>query len=258
MKRQILGIIAAFSFIVTSFAQVQLSGKDSLLCGGVVLNMQNLGVEVAANGEAVYVLTAKKAIITNQRMVVVARGLTHNAPYHVFAQVTGEADPVSVADFTSDANGTGVVLFNTNSAGKPPINPLPDPVNPLSRIHQLAVVSLTTNGVITTNVILLADFDTSNDFNLVTKRTVSSNGVVLNLMAKATVPKALVKLKATGLARQTDYLLVVNDVPQTTVTSNASGKLSFSAKPPPLQVWTADSIALWDMSSNVVAGITLR
>jgi hypothetical protein len=258
MNRQILGIIAAFSLIATGVAKAQLSGKDSLLCGGVVLNMQNEGVEIAAHGESVYVLTAKKGTVTMQRMVVSVRGLTPNNPYHLFAQLSGGGDPVNVVDFTADLSGNAVFVYNTNSAGKPPINPLPDQLNPASRIHQLAVVSLTTNVLVQTNVILLADFDTSTDFNLQTKRTVSTNGVVLNLLAKATVLKAQIKLKATGLARQTNYLLVVDGEPQATLTSSASGKLSFVSTPPPLKVWTADSIALWDTSSNIVAGITLR
>lgn len=256
MKNQILGAIAAITFIASGVAQAQLAGKDSLLCGGVVNSMQNLGVEPTATGQAVYVLMAKKAVITEERMVIVIHGLTPNSPYHVFAQLSGGGGPVDAIDFTSD--GVGSTVFVYHPVGKPPLSPLPDPLNPATRIHQLTVVSLTTNVSIQTNLILRANFDTSNDFNLVTKRSVSTNSVVLNLTAKATVIKGLYKLTASGLAPQMDYLVVLNGQPQTTLTSSGTGKLKFSATPPPLQLWSADSVALWDPSSNVVAQITLR
>jgi hypothetical protein len=256
MKSQILGIIAAFTFIASGVAQAQLAGNDSLLCGGVVQNMQNLGVIPVATGEAVYVVMGKKGAITEERMVIIVRGATPNNPYHVFAQLSGGGDPVNAVDFTTDSSGNTTLVYHP--VGKPPVTSVPAQFNPATRIHQLTVVDLTTNVLIQTNVILRANFDTSTDFNLATKRKVNTNGVVLNLIAKANVLKALLKLTASGLAPHTDYLVVLDGQPQTSVTSGGTGKLKFSSTPPPLKVWSADSIALWDSSSNVVAQITLR
>lgn len=262
MKRniQLIMTVVGVSALANFGAFAQASSKDSLSFS-VTEAMTNEGVESNATG-SVTAAFKEKGAESDQHLTISANGLTPGATYHLFAQLLGGgADPVDAGEFVADGNGALFLQFKTNSAGKGkgPGDALPPVLDPISHIQQMGIGTLTTNVVVVdTNFVLTVDFATPDKFVLSVTRDLSSGGVTADASAKATDKKASFQLKASGLAASTDYLFVINDVPVGTVTTDSKGKLKEKDSPPPLDVWQANSIALWDTSSNVVAGASLR
>jgi len=213
--------------------------------------MSNEGVETNATG-SVQASQAKQGNANNQKLDVIASGLTASTPYSVFVITTDNTNLTDVADFTTDANGKVALHFrslgNGHGGGH---NKLTLPVDSVSRLLELDIVN--TNA----QIVLTADVTSPETLQYMIKRDISSNAVSASLRIKATTSKTQFALDASGLVASTDYLLVFNDAIVQTNTSDANGNLKITSAPTPANILDLQSVALWDTSSNVVVNTTL-
>jgi hypothetical protein len=213
--------------------------------------MTNDGVETSATG-TVQASQAEQGNANNQKLDVIASGLTPSTPYSLFVTTTDNTTLTDVADFSTDANGKVALHFRSlgkgHGGGKKSIAL---PVDSVSHILELDIFNTNAQAVLT------ADLTASESQKYMIKRDLSSNGVSASLQIKASKSKTKFKLEASGLVASTDYLLVFNDVVVQTNTSDPKGNLKIDSAPTPANILDLQSVALWDTSSNVVVSTTL-
>jgi hypothetical protein len=193
-----------------------------------------------------------------QRLEIFVSGLETNTSYALAALSGADTNFTSVARFDTDARGHAVLRYRRQDTG-PRGNPaghhglghgrslLPDVLNPVSHIRELAIVDRSTQAVLT------ADLTLPDRFQYLIKRDLSTNGVTAFLRIKAGAKRAQFHLRAGGLTPTADYWLVVNGGTVQTNTSDARGRMEISSlMQPPTDILMVRSLALWDTSTNIV------
>jgi hypothetical protein len=213
--------------------------------------MTNEGIETNATG-TVQASQAKQGNADNQKLDVIASGLTASTPYSLFVVTTDNTNLTDVADFSTDANGKVALHFrslgNGHGGGH---NKLALPVDSVSHLLELDIVN--TNA----QIVLSADATSPQSLQYLIKRDISTNAVSASLRIHGTTSTTQFELDASGLVATTDYLLVFNGTPVQTNTSDANGSLKITSAPTPTNILDLQSVALWDTSSNVVVTTTL-
>ncbi len=245
------------SFVgVAAFAALAYGGGTDVLHLSLQEAMSNTGVETNAAGTLSLVQNvqgkADKQLLTAQ-----ITGLTSNSTYVLFAGIL-DTNLAAVTNFSTDDLGNAGLPYGAPPKGKNN-TALPDGLNPLRDVRSLAVGTIVTNILsIDTNIVLYADLSLAGQFQYLVKRDVSNtNGITANIRLKANPTAAHFRLLASGLAATTGYIFAVNDEFAETVTSDAKGRVNFTAAPDPTEVLSVHSVALWDNTSNVVFRATL-
>jgi hypothetical protein len=183
-------------------------------------------------------------------------GLTASTTYTLAAVVADDTNAVSVADFTTDANGSARIVYSAKGQGKGKGNgaALPAVLNPLVDVHAVSVVDAATQTV------AYAWINTSTDYQYLVKRNLTSAGAPaagqISLIANNS--NVNFRLNAGGLAPTSDYSLALNSNVVATATSDANGALQISE-------WPAGAPAILDLrllqlldgNTNAVLSTTL-
>lgn len=217
--------------------------------------MANDAVETNANG-SVQAHQNTQGNANNQELDISVKGLTSDATYQLLAGLGGESNLTAVAQFTTDTNGTAVIRYRSQGNGHGGglghgRGPLPGVLNPVSNISELDVFNASTQAVLT------ADMTMPDQLQYLIKRDLGTNGVDALLRIHATTRMTHFSLTASGLSPTNDYFLVLNgDITQTN-TADAMGNLRIMSLPFSGSILDLRSLALWDVSSNVVVSTTL-
>ena len=213
--------------------------------------LTNDGVETNAAG-TIQASQVEQGNANNQKLDVIASGLTPSTPYSLFVITTDNTNLTDVADFSTDANGKIALHFrslgNGHGGGH---NSIALPVDSVSQLLELDIVNTNTQAVLT------ADVTAPQSLQYLIKRDLSTNGVSASLRIKATQKKTQFELDAFGLAAGADYFLVFNGNPVQTNTADSNGNLKIKSAPTPVNILDLQSVALWDTTSNAVVSTTL-
>src|SRR5262245_38737819 len=249
----IVGAIAALTSI-TLLAGPHGHGTD-ILHFFVREAMTNEGVETNATGR-VEANQNRQGNANNQRLKISVNGLATNTTYQLLALTDDNVDLTSVPQFDTDDHGRAAFDFRKQGNGNGGMghgkSALPDELDPLSQIRELAVF----NG--STQAVLRADLTAPDQLQYLIKRDLSTNGVSASLRIKATTSQTQFRLTASGLNVTNDYLLVLNGGIVQTNSTDARGRLTISALlADPGDILDLHSVALWDSASNVVLSTEL-
>lgn len=228
--------------------------------------MTNESIEPDAGG-GVTASLRQEGNADNQKLEIVAKHLTPNAPYELEAMVAGDTNFVIVADFmTSDSgevsldyqsknngngngNGRGNNNGNGNGQGK---SPLPAALNPVNQIQGLVI--LNTNA----QPVLAADLSAPDKLSYLLKRSLSTGNIDALLLIEANDKRAAVRLMASGLATNSVYSLALDSNIVQSGASSKSGKLTLTAiSTNPVDILSVSTVSLVDSNTNVVLSTTL-
>ncbi len=188
MKRILMGLGFA---IAVMFLHQEATGANQL---SVVFrtDMVRTSVDEDASGKIAGILI-RNGLISSQQLRLTLAKLDPNTAYQLIAFMGDEPNPRSVAEFTTDAKGAFAVTYlqrcpgNSTKGGQP----LPNSLDPISHLHQLAVVQ--DGSVLLTAVI---GTDAQSDCSAPTVSfTVPANGdtgVTLNQSIAATFSEAII------------------------------------------------------------------
>jgi len=138
MKRFLLGLVFAAAVMVLL---PDASGGTSILNVSFRTDMASTSVDLDASGRFSGTLI-RNGHNSNQRLNLSLSNLDPNTAYQLIAFIGDETNPRIVAEFTTDPTGAFAVTYvqkcpgNTSRGGLP----LPNAVDPISRIHQLDVL----------------------------------------------------------------------------------------------------------------------
>jgi Ice-binding-like/Bacterial Ig-like domain len=138
MKRVLMGLVLAVAVL---FLHHDASAATRMLNVIFKMDMVNTGVDTNASGKISGTLL-RSGIASSQKLSVSLANLDANTAYQLMAFMGDETNPRSVAPFTTDPNGKFAVTYvqkcpgNSSQGGVP----LPNAVDPISRIHQLDIV----------------------------------------------------------------------------------------------------------------------
>jgi len=149
MKQVLMGLVLA---VAVMFPRDDASGATRILNVLFRTDMVNTGVDDDASGKISGTLL-RTGNASNQRLKLSLANLDPNTAYQLIAFMGDETNPRSVAEFTTDSNGTFTVTYvqkcpgNSSRGGEP----LPHAMDPISHIHQLDIVKA--GNVVLTGVI---------------------------------------------------------------------------------------------------------
>jgi hypothetical protein len=211
--------------------------------------MTNEGVEPGASGRVI-LNQNKQGSSNQQRLDIRLLGLSTNSTYYLFGALDDESELALVGNVDTDGNGKATLRYRKNNhsshLGRGKL-PLPDELNPVSEIRELAIFNADTQAVLT------ADLATPDKFQYLVKRDIGTTNVGANLRIKANRKNLLFRLRASGLNPTNDYFLVLNESIVQTNSADASGNLRITSTPLlPTDVLALRELALWDSASNVV------
>jgi hypothetical protein len=233
--------LAALTF--ASVASAQNYGTDVLHLDRRALMTGSLEQDAAGFVAASYKAQGKTE---HQSLKIELSGLDTNSIYLLGALMGDDTNVVDIAPIEVDAQGDASINYQTNGNGKSK-NPLPTELNPVSAIRE--VVVLNTN----LETVLTAELNDPDFLQYLVKRNLSTGNVKAMLQIKATTEKLQFRLTSSGLMATNDYLLAINGDIDQTVQTDSKGKLSVKGLVnPPSNALELKSVALWDVSSNVV------
>jgi hypothetical protein len=213
--------------------------------------MTNNGVEPSAIG-TVQASQVQQGNANNQKLDVIASGLTPSTSYSLFVSTTDNTTLTDAMDFTTDSKGKIALHFtslgNGHGGGK---NSNPLPVDSVSHLLEADIVDTNAQTVLT------GDLRNPQSLKYLIKRDLSTNGVSSTLEIKSTSGKTQFSLDTSGLTPSTDYVLVFNGTGVATNTSDAKGRLKITSAPTPTNILDLQSVALTDTTNNVIVSTTL-
>lgn len=210
--------------------------------------MTNNGVEPTASG-VVAANQNKQGAANNQRLDILLKGLTTNAPYSLYVASVGDTNLTAVTNFVTDAKGGAALRYRSlgnGHGGGHGKTQLPSTLDPISQIQELDVFNGSTQAVLT------ADLTMPNQFQYLIKRNVSSNNVTGLLRINANNHKTQFNLALSGLDATNDYYVVVNDGIVQTNTSDASGDLDVTNLQTTLPILQVNSLEVWSITNNLI------
>jgi hypothetical protein len=218
----------------------------------VVSIMTNNGVEPTAKG-VVAANQNKQGAANNQRLDILMQGLTTNTPYSLYVGVVGDTNLEAVTNFVTDAKGNAALRYRSLGNGHGighGKNQLPSILDPISQIQELDVFNSSTQAVLT------ADLTMPSRFQYLVKRNLSSGAVSGLLQIIANNNQSRFNLTLSGLNASYDYYLAVNgDVVQTNST-DTNGNLTVTNLQTTLPILQVNSLAVLDITNNLVLNTT--
>jgi len=215
----------------------------------VIEAMTNNGVEPGAGG-LVAASQKKQGNADNQTLDIVVTGLGTNTTYELMAVIDTDTNLTDIISFTTDAGGNAALEYRNSGKGKgggKNSSALPSALNPVSLIREVDIVNSNLQAVLT------ADLTTPDKLQYQIKQDLSNGGNKATLQIEANSDRAHFKLSSTGLAVNTDYLLVFNGSVVQTNNSGSKGKLSINTLTgTPPAILDLRTVELWDTTSNVV------
>ena len=232
------------------------SGGTDILHLSVRKAMANEGAPTNATGR-VDLNQNQQGKANNQRLDIAAAKLETNTTYQLWAVLGDDTNFTYAASFTSSARGKASLRYmkvgssNGKLLGKGK-TPLPDVLDPISNIREIAIANVNTQAVLT------ADLAAPDKLQYLIKRSLHDGDVVAALRLKATVKKLQFRLLAGGLTPATNYFLAVNGGVVTSAASATNGVVDFKSLPVlPADILNVRTLAIWDSASNSVLSTTL-
>jgi hypothetical protein len=246
-------IVAAATLAANPPSSIHKRGTD-ILHYFVRKAMFNTGVDSSA-AASVNARQNQQGNANNQTLDITVKGLDTNTTYGLLALLDSDTNLTRIADFSTDAKGRASLLYrhlgNGHGLGRGKL-PLPDALNPVSLVRELAIFNANTQAVLT------ADMTAPDKLEYLIKRDLSTNSVVASLQIKANQKHTQFKLQASGLNPANNYLLVLNSGLPQAYTTDAKGRLLIkSPMETPTDILDLRSVALWDSASNSVLSATL-
>ena len=257
--------VLALSFCVAAAAMTALtqrsiaSGRDgsgSGARGGTDIlhvssrtGMTNEGVEPSASGRVILDRN-KQGNSHQQRLDIRLLGLATNSTYFLYGALDDESELSLVGNVDTDGKGKAALHYRKNNhsshLGRGQ-TPLPEELDPVSEIRELAIFNANTQAVLT------ADLAAPDKLQYLVKRDIGNTNVPATVRIKADRKHLLFRLSASGLNPTNDYFLVLNESIVQTNSTDASGNLKITSVPLlPSDVLGIRELAIWDSSSNVV------
>jgi hypothetical protein len=151
LKRILMGLVLAVTM-------VGLQNNASAINQLVVVfktDMLNTGVDQDANGK-VFGQLNRSGSTSIQQLKLALANLDPNTDYQLLAFMGDETTPRSIAGFTTDAKGAFGITYVQRAPGVlvRGWQPLPNAVDPISRIHQLDIVKA---GVVVLTTVIVSD-----------------------------------------------------------------------------------------------------
>jgi len=245
--------LTAVTLASTPMATVHKRGTDILHYFNHKL-MSNTGLESAASAR-IDSRQNKQGNANNQNLDIIVKGLGTNAPYLLLALRDGDTNVTKVAEFSTDKKGRAALHFrhlgNGKSIGRGKL-PLPDLLNPVSLVRELAICNTDTQAVLTADMVM------PDRLEYLIKRDPSTNSVVASLRIKANQKQTQFRLQAAGLSPANNYLLVLNGGEPQAYPTDFKGRLLInSPMATPTDILDLRSVVLWDSASNSVLSATL-
>ncbi len=248
MKLRILCFALAASGVLAAPALAAPGGK-----GTNVLHLTSraalveTGVEAGATGD-VSLSLRQQGSADVQKAQLEVEGLTPETTYHLFALLRGAVDPVEVAMFDTDADGTASLKWMKGG--------LPALLDPLVDVLALEVRD---GG---DQVVLEADLTAPDFLQYLVKRKLDNDDVdddaAGSLMLKSNGGTPKLRLLAIELDPDADYTLVIDGTALATLTADSRGRLAtqdFPARAP--DVLAIEQIELHDGADMSVLSTSL-
>ena len=257
----VLGIAASLLLIPSHVKAA--AGGTSILHLAIRETMTNTGVNTNAVGR-VDANQNKQGRANVQRLDIFASNLGTNVAYQLLALLGDDTNSTTVANLASDADGKIAVRYRRvdagNSNGHSHLgrgkSALPDALNPISNIRGLSIQD-TGN-----QVVLAADFTAPDKFEYLIKRPLTNDGFDTNaagtLRIKGNVNQATLRVVASNLETNADYLLVLNGSINETNTTGATGKLNVTTSLlTPTDILNLRTFSISDTASNSILSAKL-
>jgi len=211
--------------------------------------MTNEGVEPSASGRVILDQN-KQGNSHQQRLDIRLLGLATNSTYFLYGALDDESELSLVGNVDTDGKGKAALHYRKNNhsshLGRGKL-PLPEELDPVSEIRELAIFNANTQAVLT------ADLAAPDKLQYLVKRSIGDTNVSATVRIKANKNHLLFRLSASGLNPTNDYFLVLNESIVQTNSTDASGNLKITSVPLlPIDVLGIRELAVWDSVSNVV------
>lgn len=186
--RSLLGLALAASVM---FQSLDAAAATRMLNVIFKMDMVKTGVETNASGNISGMLL-RSGQLSNQQLKLSVAHLHASSTYQLIAFVGDETSPRSLGGFTTDANGAFAVTYVQRCPGNSSRGgiPLPNAVDPISRIHQLDVVK---DGNVIMTVVIGSDLQSDCTAATVSSTTPANaaTGVAINQAIAATFSEPL-------------------------------------------------------------------
>ena len=267
MKKS-LGLMALV-LVMVSLAIPSLFGGNSKPKGGTDIlhffvrkTMSNSGLVTNATGR-INGMLVRQGKANNQKLDIDLQHLATNATYHLTALLGDDTNYTDVAEFNTNFKGSAKLNYRrmghdgNHGLGRGK-TAMPDALNPISNIRELAIVIESTN----TQTVLSADLTAPDKLQYLVKRTLENDGAETNAAAllrlHGTTAKTQFRLQATGLQPGASYLLAINGNVDETKVADAKGKLNFNTLlVNPVDILDVRTLAIWNSTSNSVLSTQL-
>ena len=257
LGKLVLTGFATLSAIILFQSQAQAKkGGTSILHIMVRATMSGTTADAGATG-SVRAKQNQQGNANNQRLEIVVANLDSNTTYALLAATTDDENLHDVTTIDTDSNGRAHVKYvkKNNGNASPGGGPLPDGLDPISKIRGLAISADGSNDVLT------ADLSNPNKLQYLVKRPLTNDahsGATATLRIKATTSVAQLRIRASGLAATSTYYLAINGEVAESLTSNAKGRLNATGFPNGSpDVLDIRSLAILDSASNSVLSTPL-
>lgn len=222
--------------------------------------MNNTGIIPDATGH-VNGMLVRQGKANNQKFDISVTKLSANTAYSLAALVGDDTNFTDIAEFNTDAVGSAKIQYrrmgaNGNSGLGRGKFAMPDGLNPISNLRELAVVD--TNS----QVVLSADLTAPDKLQYLVKRSLANDGVEpdagATLRLHGTTTFTQFRVLASGLQTNSTYSLAINGNVNETKTSDANGNLNFTTLlVNPIDILDARTLAIWNSASNSVLSTLL-
>lgn len=193
----------------------------------------------------------------NQRLDIVVKQLETNATYQLHALLGDDVSFTFLTDFTTDSKGRATLRYkkvgssNGQSQGKGKL-PLPDTLDPISGINELAITDVSAQPILT------ADLTAPDKLMYLKKCFLSQGGVTAALRIHATTNVLQFRLRTWGLAPGATYFLAADGSVVDSGSSDTTGFLQFTNLPVvPASVINLHAVSVQDSASTTVISAPL-
>lgn len=215
---------ASLRAVETDQMEVARQGGTSILNYNFTIAMMKTGVDSNARGK-INGTFSSEGNFNLQKLKISLANLDPNTTYLLTAFLGDNTNSIDVTGFTTGTKGGFMVDYAKRSQGNinPSSEPLPDVLDPMCNIRELAVV----NGNLET--VLMVDLTNPDQGNYLIKRLMNNTGLIPaaagKLQIHASSSATEFRLQASGLNPRMDYLLVINGNVLHTNRSDKTGKL---------------------------------
>ena len=192
----------------------------------------NSGFGIAEASGKVNVTMIRQGNVDKQQLVISTANLNSNTTYELIAYLGMDTNSTSITNFITSAKGAFTVTYVKNSNGKKAnrrMESLPEALNPLCDVRELAIVSGDSNAV------LYADLSNPDQGQYLIKELMNNPDFLPaatgSLLIQANAQSIKFQLQAAHLTPNTNYRLAVNDNLSDPILSDKSGRLTLADLP---------------------------